>query len=1033
LNPVKYCFLKAIPGTQATCDALPVDGSQIRVEVQMYNEDGLFRDAVRYYTAHTWTREDFAMIPTEGSILPGSEVLFDWADIPRVAQYGIRIGTGAPGNDDIQADTVLGTESSFQSTTIPQDGTTVYVRLFYRFSGTDNACDLWTECPHMDFVYQANGLSDIIPVRCAFQGEPDYVAHPSDPEIYQPGHFCITCWVSLMHLWRFHHEPSLSVCDVQTALYLNLLEESDPNDPDTTDQVKIFRDYGEYTKADGSCPMDGPDVAVRLTLPPEDRATNLIPYDLYPDNTIEGFYTGKLEEPYVNVFGQDPMDELKDKAPDIGANMLDVQIPVLHEFDRAVNYGSDATDYTIKAITDISGYTLFDYIVYKFPVNSAVLKAGQWRYTLVVDPDRVVDEQSETNNELQGDFTVHHFPSPPPDSADELPSAQEPTCTVNGSTDLVHGYRVDAYNGAFWDGGSLKVSPDWDYWEGKTWTNYDGSTWESTISKCEMAMMVIAEFWGPRGSGVIERDSGVFEPFYDGNSGCSGCTHPRPQPNDIHNIIWFSAGQASCGDYARITGQPEDCEPDHDVEKMQVNMCGGIKNVPAQIALKEDIYPEYDRTNTLMAMAFDNEYDKIADNREDLRSIEEGWLRYFQARTNNFANVTHIWLGGMSRGAVLAIQLAKRIQEMKQYNLKMRNITVVVTANDPVTDPKEWRYDTECTDNCTHSAGDRFNVWSHWYREHRLGSYQYVFETSPDHNPNAWPRMQNDFWLRILAGDGAQLGGGWTGACSQVYAGQIIMEDGRAKYQWDDDRERWVPYSHIWDDTPFITQHWVAKSHEQIRHSFGETTQELMAYAYRKLWGYGEGGTDPFRLINPDQGDPILADECEYRLMTGQNLTTGTVPLKDAAGYTTYHAQTFRPALPLVPRVIYLLLSYDPAQNIGVSIKTMDVDDPTNPLAGTTLFYAIGKTQDASLQWWRFEDKTPGERLSQEKTCWLIITPLGSPPREGYGEIGVADMPIPATDVYLQGHRSHYYGGWTHYPDQNDLVFKIYGQNMQEE
>jgi len=1029
LNPGKYCFVKSIQGTQLICDEIPVDGSEIRVQVQMYNDEGLFRDTIKYYTAYTWTKDDFAMVPGEGSVLLGSEALFDWEDIPHVEQYGIRIGTGAPGNNDIQTNTALGTTSFFQSTSIPQDGSVVYVRLFYQFEGTENACILFVNCPYVDFVYQANDLSDIIPIRCAFQGEPDYVSNPSEPEIYQPGNFCITCWVSLMHLWRYEHDPSISVCDVQAALYLDLLEEMDPNDPDTMDQVKFYRDYGDYDKADGSCPLDDPFLAVRLTLPPDDRATNLLPFDLYPYNGIEGFYTGKLEEPYVNVYGEDPTDELADKVPDIWVSMLDGQIPVMHEFDRAVNYGSDATDYTIKVITDIHEYNLYDYIVYKFPVNSAVLKAGQWRYTLIVDPDRVVDEHSETNNELQGNFSVYHFPSPPPDSADELPSAQEPVCTANGSTDLVHGYKVDACNGAYWDSG-LKISPDWDYWVGETWTDCNGSNWGSTINESEMAMMVMAEFWGPRGSGVIERNSVIDEPFYDGDAGCSGCENPRPRPDAIQNIIWFSAGQASCRDYARITGQPEGCEPPYDEEKMPVDLQGGIKSVPAQIALKEDVYPEYERNNTLMVMAFDNEYDKIADTREDCRSIEDGWLRYFQERTDDFAIVTHIWLGGMSRGAVLGIQLAKRIQEMKKCRSDMRDITVVVTANDPVTDPKEWRYETQCTDDCDNSAGGRFDVWSHWYLEHRTGRYDYLFDTSDARNPYAWSGMQDDFWLRILAGDGAQMGHGRTGACAQVFSGQKEIADGEGKFQWNWDEERWDAYSETYSGIPFLTQRWKARSHEWIRHHFGDGTQALMEYAYLKLWGYGESGTDRFEIVNPNEDDPVVADECTYGLITAQNLTTGTIPFKDAAGYTTHHAQTFIPNRTLIPRVVYIPLSYDSTEDIAVSIKTVDRRFPDNPLAGETIFSAQDNTTGANYEWYRFEDKTVYDTLSTHQTYWLIITPLGTPAPTRYGEIGVADLPIPVADVYLGGHRSHYYGGWTHYRDQNDLVFKIYGEDM---
>lgn len=132
-----------------------------------------------------------------------------------------------------------------------------------------------------------------------------------------------------------------------------------------------------------------------------------------------------------------------------------------------------------------------------------------------------------------------------------------------------------------------------------------------------------------------------------------------------------------------------------------------------------------------------------------------------------------------------------------------------------------------------------------------------------------------------------------------------------------------------------------------------------------------------------------------------------------------------------MPRVVYVPLSYDPDESIRVSIKTLDEGDPTNPLAGVTVFSGENSTRLAGMQWCRFADKTSDEPLSARRTYWLIITPQGNPGHGQLGEIKVADMVIPVADVYLGGHRSHFYGGWTHCPDQNDLLFKIYGEELQ--
>jgi hypothetical protein len=382
----------------------------------------------------------------------------------------------------------------------------------------------------------------------------------------------------------------------------------------------------------------------------------------------------------------------------------------------------------------------------------------------------------------------------------------------------------------------------------------------------------------------------------------------------------------------------------------------------------------------------------------------------------------------MSRGAVLAIQLAKRLQEMKHYRSDMRDIKIVVTANDPVTDSIEWRYDSECTDGCSHSARDRFDVWSKWYREHRKGSYGRLFETSGAYNPNSWSGMHDDFWLRILAGDGAQADGERTGACAQVFAGQIELVDGEGTFIWNWDDERWDSYGGFYGGVPFLTQRWTPKSHEAIRHHFGSGTQGLMRYAYYKLWGYGTYGTEEFKIVNPAEGDALVSDECNYELITSQNLTTGTISLKHRSA-STYHAQLIKPNKALVPKVVYIPLSYDPNDSIYVSIKTVDRLDKDNPLAGTTIFYAETKTYSDDYGWYRFADKTVDERLSTDKGYWLIVHPMGTPQHDKHGLIGVADMIIPATDVYLGGHRSRLVGSWTHYPDQNDLLFRIYGED----
>jgi len=88
--------------------------------------------------------------PTPGSTLPGSTVTFCWTLGSNVAEYWVWVGTTAGGHDISAGSQLSGTTSSTTVSNLPTDGSTVYVRLWYLFNGSNVS---WQ---YTDYTYTAS-------------------------------------------------------------------------------------------------------------------------------------------------------------------------------------------------------------------------------------------------------------------------------------------------------------------------------------------------------------------------------------------------------------------------------------------------------------------------------------------------------------------------------------------------------------------------------------------------------------------------------------------------------------------------------------------------------------------------------------------------------------------------------------------------------------------------------------------------------------------------------------------------------------
>ena len=120
-------------GTQlsTTVTALPTDGSTLFVRL-FFKISGSWQEADYQFTATT----PALTTPTLGSSLAGDSATFAWAaNGAPVTEWWLYVGTSL-GANDLHDSGSLGTQLSTTVTALPTDGSTLFVRLFFKISGT---------------------------------------------------------------------------------------------------------------------------------------------------------------------------------------------------------------------------------------------------------------------------------------------------------------------------------------------------------------------------------------------------------------------------------------------------------------------------------------------------------------------------------------------------------------------------------------------------------------------------------------------------------------------------------------------------------------------------------------------------------------------------------------------------------------------------------------------------------------------------------------------------------------------------------
>jgi hypothetical protein len=142
--------------TALTLTNLPIDGSTIYVRLSSLL-GGNWRYADYSFTAAGLSVA--AMIsPAAGSALPGSTVTFQWSAGVEVSEYWLYISNAAPGGQDTYSGS-QGSNTSRTFTSLPTDGSTIYVRLWSKIGAA------WK---FLDYSYKsAAALTRIAPADSA--------------------------------------------------------------------------------------------------------------------------------------------------------------------------------------------------------------------------------------------------------------------------------------------------------------------------------------------------------------------------------------------------------------------------------------------------------------------------------------------------------------------------------------------------------------------------------------------------------------------------------------------------------------------------------------------------------------------------------------------------------------------------------------------------------------------------------------------------------------------------------------------------
>ncbi len=132
--------------TNVTVTGLPTDGNGIYVRLWYRATGGTWNWSEAYYVAADIALPEIVQ-PTVGSTLTGTEETFSWVNNDAVIdQWWLYAGSSVGGNQYYDSG-ARGAVSFHTATNLPSDGSTVYVRLWYKENGGN-----WL---HIDATYQA--------------------------------------------------------------------------------------------------------------------------------------------------------------------------------------------------------------------------------------------------------------------------------------------------------------------------------------------------------------------------------------------------------------------------------------------------------------------------------------------------------------------------------------------------------------------------------------------------------------------------------------------------------------------------------------------------------------------------------------------------------------------------------------------------------------------------------------------------------------------------------------------------------------
>jgi hypothetical protein len=132
---------------QAAVTNLPVDGSTIHVRLWSYIDGAWQFNDYTYKAAGSVTPVKAALTaPSPGSVLAGTSATFQWSAGQAVTRYFLFVGRWQGGNTLFSQD--MGTSLSATVSNLPNDGSTVYVRLWSYIQGA------WQ---FNDYVFTASG------------------------------------------------------------------------------------------------------------------------------------------------------------------------------------------------------------------------------------------------------------------------------------------------------------------------------------------------------------------------------------------------------------------------------------------------------------------------------------------------------------------------------------------------------------------------------------------------------------------------------------------------------------------------------------------------------------------------------------------------------------------------------------------------------------------------------------------------------------------------------------------------------------